>query len=212
MFFRLKSKELEKDYSDYTEPVNVFNDAIYCLQDDSDPVVSEIAEEYIDYENKVIGVTVSAKDDETPMMYYSYSIDGGESFSEYFPWPSADMLKGESPYSFTLEISIPIGISPKIVVKAINQYDRYKLSNMLTDYPVFEDNSQDETGISDVVVSGNDTEPADVPVTSVDLDDLRPLFSFLFIIGLLFLFTLIVSNMLFKRSARHKRRRRRRSR
>ena len=211
-FFRLKSMELGTDFSAYTDSVDVFSESIYCLQDTTDPTISEIVEEFIDYDNNTIGVTLYGQDAETPMMYYSYSIDGGETYSEYLPWPQADMLSGQSPYSFTFEVQIPAGVSPKIVVKAINQYDRYTLSNILEDYPVFEEKVSDIEG----TISGNDESQnviaGNVTAHTFDYEKMKPLLTFLFIIALLFLLTLFITNMLFKRAARHRRRSRRRRR
>ena len=202
-FFRLKSEELGKDFSTYTDPVEIFSESIYCLQDTTDPEISEIVEEFIDYENRIIGVTLYGKDVETPMQYYSYSIDGGETFSEYLPWPYADMLKGESAYSFTFEVEIPEGVSPQIVVKAINQYDRYTLSNVLADYSVFGEETQ-----VDISISGNDANEQDAMsdvFNLFDYENMKPFVLFLIVIVILFMITLSITNMLFKPSKRHKR-------
>ena len=71
------------------------------------------------------------------MLYYSYSIDGGETYTPYLAWPETDIMAGFSPDTFTFEIQVPDNISPAVVVRAVNQYDRYKESNLLTGFPVF---------------------------------------------------------------------------
>lgn len=54
------------------------------------------------------------------------------------------MLAGTYADTFNLEIDIPEGVNPDIVVKGINQYDRYTLSNHLNGYPVFTGSDPDE--------------------------------------------------------------------
>ncbi|CDA69501.1 putative uncharacterized protein [Clostridium sp. CAG:510] len=143
-FFRLSSKSLGVDYSDNTEAVEPTPGAGYAKMDTTDPDICMIEENYTDLANKKIGIQVTGCDYDSPMQYYSYSIDGGETFTPYLLWPDADMLAGTYADTFNLEIDIPEGVNPDIVVKGINQYDRYTLSNHLNGYPVFTGSDPDE--------------------------------------------------------------------
>lgn len=114
------------------------NDIIsQTLEDHSGPDKCFISEEHIDYENGVMTVKVNAKDNQTPIMYYSYSIDGGKTFSKLYAWPDTDMVSGYYPQEFSLMINIPDGISPEILVRAYNKFDIYRTSNRLKGFGVF---------------------------------------------------------------------------
>ena len=105
--------------------------------DTTDPDICMIEEAYLDLERKIVGITVTAQDYDSPMLYYSYSYDGGVTYTPYLAWPETDIMAGFSPDTFTFEIQVPDNISPAIVVRAVNQYDRYRESNLLTGFPVF---------------------------------------------------------------------------
>jgi len=76
-------------------------------------------------ENDTVTVTVKADDSDNYIQYYSYSLDGGETFSRLEPWDdrSSDTQK------FTLNKQV--GIDYDIVVKAMNKYDMYLASNII---------------------------------------------------------------------------------
>ncbi len=68
-------------------------------------------------------IRLSAVDYDSHMLYYSYSTDGGETFSNLREWPDAD--------TFSFTVSIPNGRAPHIVVNGYNAYDRITTSNAL---------------------------------------------------------------------------------
>ncbi|MGN1146803.1 MAG: N-acetylmuramoyl-L-alanine amidase [Lachnospiraceae bacterium] len=136
-YFGLKSEILSVDYSDYDKMPSLTQGSLYVQADTTDPDICMIEETYVDLEGQRIGVTVTAKDYDSPMLYYSYSIDGGETYTPYLPWPDTDVMADYSPDTFTLDIDVPNGISPFVIVRAINQYDRYTDSNLLSGFPVF---------------------------------------------------------------------------
>lgn len=135
-YFGLKSDILGVDYSDY-EKEELVPGALYVQEDTSDPDFCTIEKAYVDLENGKLGVTVTATDYDTPLLYYAYSIDGGETFTPYIAWPDTDLLEGVSPDTITIDIPVPVGISPFVIVRAVNQYDRYTDSNLLAGLPVF---------------------------------------------------------------------------
>ena len=77
----------------------------------------------VDKETGEAEVSIYAVDYDSYLVYYSYSLDGGESFSKLQKWEprSADTLK------FTLKV--PSGIAPDLVVKVYNKYDYTTMSN-----------------------------------------------------------------------------------
>lgn len=136
-FFGLKSEALGVDYSQETHADLLSPGMLYAGSDTSDPDICTIEQAYIDREHNRVGISVTGCDYDSPMLYYAYSIDGGETFTPYLPWPDTDLISGYSPDTFTFEAEIPDGVSPFFVVRAVNQYDRYKDSNLLTGFPVF---------------------------------------------------------------------------
>lgn len=135
-FFGLKSEELQVDYSSGASDI-LPPGTLYAQPDTTDPDICIIEEAYRNQEERTVGITVTGCDYDSPMLYYSYSIDGGVTFTPYLAWPDSDVMAGESPDTFTFEVEIPEGVSPSFVVRGINQYDRYTESNLLTGYPVF---------------------------------------------------------------------------
>lgn len=136
-FFGLSSKELGVDYSDYVIPAEIEDDKEYLMHDTTEPEVSVLYLEECNYENRTVTLTIKGSDPDTPMLYYAYSVDGGENFSEVFPWPEADIMAGTSPEHFTLTIDIEPGTTPVIVTRVYNKYDRYTDSNVLTGFSMF---------------------------------------------------------------------------
>lgn len=218
-YFRLKSTELGVDYSDY-EVEKLTPGSLYVQADTSDPDICVIEEAYIDVDTNKLGVTVTAVDYDSPMLYYSYSIDGGETFTPYLPWPDTDVMTEYSPDTITLDIDVPEGISPFVVVRAINQYDRYTESNMLTGLPVFM-STPDETPIPEVTESPQVTiEPADseytgfkAPVREEVTDDTVPFSDFLklcLIAAGALVVVILITNLMIAGKKRQRRRKKRR--
>lgn len=119
-YFGLSSQILGVDYSSY-EKVSVLlpNDKIE--PDITPPDICYIELVEADKENRQLKISLSAEDYDTGMLYYSYSLDGGASFSALKEWPEAD--------TFQFTVQVPNGITPHIVVNAYNKYDIYATSN-----------------------------------------------------------------------------------
>lgn len=136
-YFGLSSKELGVDYSDYKIPAEIEADKEYLPHDVTPPEVSILYLEKCDYENYEVSLKVEGSDTDTPMLYYAYSMDGGETFSPCYPWPGADIMAGNSPESFSFSVSVEPGTTPQIVVRVYNKYDCYTDSNILTGFSPF---------------------------------------------------------------------------
>ena len=125
-YFGLKSSVLGTDYSDYSLvgadeniPVSLTD------RDDTPPDVCQIELSETDYGTGYLSLTVTAADYDTCLLYYTYSLDGGKTFSVREPWPAADTLTGYYPDTFTLNLQIPSDLSPTIILRAYNKYDLY---------------------------------------------------------------------------------------
>lgn len=144
-FFGLKSEVLGVDYGAETKTALTEPGSLYARADTTPPDICTIEQAYTDLTRSVAAVTVTACDYDSSMLYYAYSIDGGKTFTPYLEWPEADLLSGTAPDTFTFEAEIPDGVSPFFVVRAVNQYDLVTESNLLTGFPVFTENTVQET-------------------------------------------------------------------
>ena len=129
-YFGLKSDALNVDYSGYQLAAVIENTPVpITLQDETAPDVCEIAFSEADYENGRLSLTVTAEDYESMLMYYSYSLDGGATFSPRNIWPGANTLTGEYEDTFTLHLVIPDGTLPTVVLRAYNMFELTTDSN-----------------------------------------------------------------------------------
>lgn len=109
----------------------------HTYEDFSGPNQCRIDTEHTDYENGVLTIKVNAVDNQTPVMYYSYSLDGGKTFSKLYAWPDTDMIACTYSPEFSLMINVPDGCVPEIVVRAYNKFDIYRTSNKLKGFEAF---------------------------------------------------------------------------
>lgn len=216
-FFGLKSEELQVDYSGGQDDV-LTPGALYAQPDTTDPDICIIEEAYRNPEERTVGITVTGCDYDSPMLYYSYSMDGGVTYTPYLAWPDTDVMAGKSPDTFTFEAEIPEGVSPSFIVRGINQYDRCTESNLLTGYPVFtatpeevlapaeQDNALNATeDVSDGNGNGGFKAPERKDTKKSDTFG-QFLLICLFIAGILFV-TLLITNLIQASRKRQKRRR-----
>lgn len=133
-YFGLKSTELGVDYSEEAtklQPVEADKQVPGTILDKTKPDVCEIELVECDYETGDVQITVRAADYDSPLMYYSYSINGGASWTKLESWPGCNMLTGDYTDTFQLNLKIPAGRRPSIVVRAINIADLETRSNVL---------------------------------------------------------------------------------
>lgn len=158
-YFGLRSDSLSADYSGYpfTLPEASPETAVErSLKDETAPDVCLIALDETDYETGLVRINVSAADYDSMLIYYDYSIDGGETYSPLEPWPESNALTGAYADTFSLELTIPSGSLPDIQVRAYNLFDGFTESNMLSSFQVFrygeekqEEGESAEPGASD---------------------------------------------------------------
>lgn len=129
-YFGLKSSSLNVDYSGY-ELVDATDEERLetLLNARTAPEECVIALADADYEAGTLTLSVSGVDSDSAILYYSYSTDGGATFGRREIWPESDALTGGYKSNFLLELDIPPGVCPEVVVRAYNGFDMYTESN-----------------------------------------------------------------------------------
>lgn len=124
-YFQLRSEALGVDYSSYQ---NVYVDvpSHVVAPDRTEPDICMIEVTDQNMESGEVTVQVSAADYDSGMLYYTYSYDNGEHFSQLQRWPD----KTRDIFQFTMRV--PPRIVPQIVVNGYNGYDLYTTSNMIS--------------------------------------------------------------------------------
>lgn len=124
-YFGLYSETLQKDFRTY-QRIEVAVPENVMRPDETEPEECAIELVEQDAESGDVTIRVTASDAESGMLYYNYSYDGGQHYSELIRWPdrTAD--------SFTVTIEIPLGTAPVLSVNAYNGYDLYTTSNELS--------------------------------------------------------------------------------
>lgn len=158
-YFGLKSDALNVDYSGY-ELADADEDIIvpFTRQDQTAPDVCQIEFVKADYEKGVLNLSVSAVDYDSTLLYYSYSLDGGDTFSPREAWPESDTLTGSYPDTFILDIDIPAGTTPHVVVRVYNMYDFYSNSNPYNSTQEFSHSMPKETAVGGTMPISGDPE------------------------------------------------------
>ena len=124
-YFNLRSDVLGGDYSDYQNlVVEVPEDVVEPDRTEPDFCSIEVLEQNAD--NGEVTVQVSAADRDSGMLYYTYSYDDGNTFSELLRWPD----RSSDTFYFTMQV--PPHVVPRIVVNGYNGYDLYTTSNMVS--------------------------------------------------------------------------------
>lgn len=119
------SESLGKDFSDY-QNISVPVPTQTMKPDSTEPDICMVELVNQNMENGEVTVSVSAADYDSGMLYYTYSYNGGMTFSELQRWPD----KSRDTFEFTL--TVPSGMVPQIIINAYNGYDLYTTSNTLS--------------------------------------------------------------------------------
>lgn len=137
-YFGLKSSALGVDYAAYPLADAEASTAVPAtLKDETEPDICELSFADADYAAGTLSLTVRAADYDSPLLYYDYSLDGGETFSRREIWPDSDALTGTYADTFTLNLQIPSGTTPAVVVRAYNLFDLFSESNCYQSAEVF---------------------------------------------------------------------------
>lgn len=123
-YFGLVSKDKSEDYREYT-PIAIPIPEKRVWQDLTSPEYLKV--DLINYDKltKYATFTLSSKEQESYLQYYSYSFDDGVTWSVYQPWKST---------SDTMTIMIKTGYqkSEQVMFKVLNQYDGETFSNKVS--------------------------------------------------------------------------------
>ena len=128
-YLHLKSRSLGVDYSQYTlAKSNVRNKLV--VQDESPAEINTI--ELVDYDSALGKVTLNmhAEDNDSFILYYQYSFDGGVTFSELKEWPRISRNKSQKDLMVTLDS--PRKTNLNIVTIVYNSFDKPTLSNLVS--------------------------------------------------------------------------------
>lgn len=159
-YFGLKSEQLGVDYS---KTMSEFPDAIEnqvverTLEDFSPPdvCVLECVEERPE-EGKAT-YRFSAADYDTPLIYYTYSYDGGVTYSKRFEWPESNAVTNTYQDTFEITIDIPEDTFPNVIFRAYNYFDIFAESNVIVSQQVYR-KKQTESMSSDITTVIDETE------------------------------------------------------
>lgn len=170
-YFGLKSSVLGVDYSDHelvessiSAPVPV------TVQDSTAPDVCQIELLETDYDTGRLALSVTAADYDSTLLYYSFSLDGGKTFSPREAWPGSDALTGAYSDTFTLNLTVPALTCPTVILRAYNGYDLYTESNSWTSPETYRD-PEELLAASGKAEMGDGTENGQDAVSSEGKDD-----------------------------------------
>ena len=131
-YLGLKSKRLGTDYSEYSLEVTI--PLSEYTRDKTGPSDCAITVKEYNRETGEITLILTAREDESRLLYYDFSVDGGITYSERFP-----LTKESCEFSFIMED----GTIPNLIARAYNLNDIYTESNVITleavQYPVLEE-------------------------------------------------------------------------
>lgn len=133
-YFKLHSESLSVDYSDY--PVSEISIPSGLVRpDETAPELCRIRADLPDKETGEVQVHVDAADQDGYIQYYSYSLNGGNSYSELFPWPgNEDSDQPEEEAEITINLPFDRNIELRLCV--YNGYDKWTESNIVAIEPV----------------------------------------------------------------------------
>lgn len=121
-YFGLRSEVLGVDYSGYKN-VEIPEPSAAVKPDLSEPDICVLEVKEVDTQTGEVTMNVSAADYDSYILYYSYSYDGGETFSDLYRWEPREAD------TQTFVMKIPSGTMPEAVVNVYNGYDRITESN-----------------------------------------------------------------------------------
>lgn len=124
-YYGLKSTALGIDYSSYAK--TVFKaPATPVYPDTTAPDACSIALASTDSAHKSAVINVAAKDTQSRVLYYAYSVDGGRTFTSKQVW------KGDS-VNYVVPVTVPLGGNTNVNVQFAvwNNYDLGTVSNVV---------------------------------------------------------------------------------
>ena len=133
-YFGLKSTSLGLDYSNSNSEFDRSTSSgkvASTFPDETEPDVCEIKLKELDKENGIATIQVTGADYDSPLLYYDYSFDGGETYSSLQKWPGSDAYAWKYNDTFETQITLPAGTPIRFILRASNFSDKTKESNMI---------------------------------------------------------------------------------
>lgn len=122
-YYQLSSTALSIDNSSYEVPtVELPTEPV--VPDLTAPEQCEITITDLDESTGMATVTLTAKDSDSYLLYYNYSINGGNSYSDLEPWP-------DSQSSVSFQIQLPDSQDVELRANAYNGFDVWTESNII---------------------------------------------------------------------------------
>ncbi len=121
-YFKLKSSQTGVDYSNISY-FNVKKPKGTVYQDTTEPDVCSIKTLAYDPASRNVLVEMTTRDSQSPVIYFSYSYDGGKTFSILQMW---DRTKETQSFNIKIPASV---VSSKIICRAYNSYELFRQSN-----------------------------------------------------------------------------------
>ncbi len=133
-YFGLKSETLGVDYSGYPVPETDVP-AQLVRPDKTEPDLCYIEVMEIDQETGDATVRIDAEDKDSYILYYRYSLDGGNTFSLPEEWPRPEAWN-RSAKSNSVTLTLPFDQRLSLCVQASNGFDVWAESNSIALDPI----------------------------------------------------------------------------
>ncbi len=133
-YFRLKSESLGADYSNFPVPeTEIPSDII--RPDRTEPELCQIEVTEINEETGEITVCMEAEDKDSYILYYHYSIDGGNYYFMPETWPRPEVWN-QSLRELEFTINVPFDKEILLRAGACNGFDLWTESNIVAIAPI----------------------------------------------------------------------------
>lgn len=124
-YLGLTSSQTGADYSTYSYPAVEVPDQ-RVAPDKTAPEVCRIEVTKINKETGEVTLSIEASDQDSYILYCSYSLDGGKTYSELLEWPRSAWNSSEKEHSIT--VTVPFEQEIELRVKAYNGFDIFRES------------------------------------------------------------------------------------
>lgn len=138
----------------YLDSINLFSEPEICT-------ISLVKE---DAETGKITLEVNGADYDCPLIYYTYSLDGGNTYEDLKAWPESNVFDGTYKDTFYLDIYLPENQFTSITLRAYNMFDQYKDSNILDNCMVYHSKNEN---LEDSIVINNQENPQKTTDTDI---------------------------------------------
>lgn len=122
-YFKLSSEELGISYNDYPVAEIEIPDQV-VRPDDTAAALCELTLAMVNEENGEITLSLKAEDTDSYLLYYNYSLNGGNTYSHLQPWEQAKQ-------EITFTVTVPSGEAVELRASVYNSFDVVTESNII---------------------------------------------------------------------------------